>query len=56
MKNVLIISPHFYPNDFKCNDVAFELVRKGLTRLYGKYRGNVWTFKVGENKKISASV
>lgn len=29
MEKVLIISPHFYPNDFKCNDVAFELVRKG---------------------------
>lgn len=29
MKNILIISPHFYPNDFKCNDVAFELVRHG---------------------------
>ena len=29
MKNILLISPHFYPNDFKCNDVAFELVRQG---------------------------
>ena len=29
MKNILLISPHFYPNDFKCNDVAFELVKQG---------------------------
>jgi len=29
MKKILLISPHFYPNDFKCNDVAFELVRQG---------------------------
>lgn len=26
---VLIISPHFYPEDFKCNEVAFELASKG---------------------------
>lgn len=29
MKNILIVSPHFYPNSFKCNDVAFELARQG---------------------------
>ena len=29
MKKILLISPHFYPNEFKCNDVAFELVRQG---------------------------
>ena len=29
MKKILLISPHFHPNDFKCNDVAFELVRQG---------------------------
>lgn len=29
MKKILIVSPHFYPNDFKCNDVAFELAKKG---------------------------
>lgn len=29
MQKLLLISPHFYPNDFKCNDVAFELVRQG---------------------------
>ena len=28
-KKVLIISPHFYPEDFKCNEVAFELVKMG---------------------------
>ena len=27
--NILLITPHFYPNNFKCNDVAFELVRRG---------------------------
>ncbi len=26
---ILLISQHFYPEDFKCNDVAFELVRRG---------------------------
>ena len=29
MKRILLISPHFYPNDFKCNDVAFELAKQG---------------------------
>lgn len=29
MKKILIISPHFHPEDFKCNDVAFELARRG---------------------------
>lgn len=29
MNNILLISPHFYPNDFKCNDIAFELVKQG---------------------------
>ena len=28
-KRILIISPHFYPEDFKCNEVAFELSRRG---------------------------
>lgn len=28
-KKILIISPHFYPENFKCNDVAFELARRG---------------------------
>lgn len=26
---VLIVSPHFYPEDFKCNEVAFELAFRG---------------------------
>lgn len=26
---ILLISQHFYPENFKCNDVAFELVRRG---------------------------
>lgn len=29
MKKILLISPHFHPEAFKCNDVAFELARKG---------------------------
>ena len=29
MNKILLISPHFYPNDFKCNDVAFELAKQG---------------------------
>ena len=29
MKKILIISPHFHPEDFKCNDVAFEFARRG---------------------------
>lgn len=29
MKRILLISPHFYPENFKCNDVAFELARRG---------------------------
>lgn len=29
MKKLLLIFPHFHPNDFKCNDVAFELARQG---------------------------
>lgn len=28
-KKILLISPHFYPEDFKCNDVAFELANRG---------------------------
>ena len=28
-KKILLISPHFYPENFKCNDVAFELARRG---------------------------
>lgn len=26
---ILIVTPHFYPENFKCNDMAFELVRRG---------------------------
>lgn len=29
MKKILIISPHFHPENFKCNEVAFELARRG---------------------------
>lgn len=28
-KKILLISPHFYPEDFKCNEVAFELAKRG---------------------------
>ena len=28
-KKILIISPHFYPETFKCNDIAFSLAQKG---------------------------
>lgn len=28
-KKILIISPHFYPEEFKCNAVAFELAKRG---------------------------
>lgn len=31
MKKILIISPHFYPENFKCNDVAFELVKRNYS-------------------------
>ncbi len=26
---ILIVTPHFYPESFKCNDMAFELARRG---------------------------
>lgn len=26
---ILIVTPHFYPESFKCNDMAFELIRRG---------------------------
>ncbi len=26
---ILLISPHFYPENFKCNDVAFDLAQRG---------------------------
>jgi glycosyltransferase involved in cell wall biosynthesis len=26
---ILIVTPHFYPENFKCNDMAFELQRRG---------------------------
>lgn len=26
---ILLVSPHFYPENFKCNDVAFELAKQG---------------------------
>ena len=29
MKKILIISPHFYPENFKCNELAFELAKRG---------------------------
>ena len=29
MSKILLISPHFYPEDFKCNDMAYDLVRRG---------------------------
>lgn len=29
MNNILLISPHFYPEDFKCNDMAFDLAKRG---------------------------
>lgn len=29
MKKILIISPHFYPENFKCNELAFELAKCG---------------------------
>ena len=29
MKNILIISPHFHPENFKSNDVAFEMACRG---------------------------
>ena len=28
-KSILICTNHFYPETFRCNDVAFELVRRG---------------------------
>ena len=28
-KKILLVSPHFYPENFKCNDVAFELAKRG---------------------------
>lgn len=27
--HVLILTPHFYPENFKCNDIAFELKKRG---------------------------
>lgn len=29
-KNILIVTPHFYPEDFKVNDIAFELQKDGF--------------------------
>lgn len=29
MKKILIITPHFYPETFKCNEMAFELSNRG---------------------------
>ena len=26
---LLLVSPHFFPENFKCNDLAFELAAKG---------------------------
>lgn len=26
---ILLVTPHFYPENFKCNDMAFELARRG---------------------------
>lgn len=30
-RKILLISPHFYPEDFKCNEVAFELAKRGYS-------------------------
>ena len=27
---ILIVTPHFYPESFKCNDMAFELLHRGF--------------------------
>ena len=29
-KNILIVTPHFYPEDFKVNDIAFKLQKDGF--------------------------
>ncbi|WP_047446022.1 glycosyltransferase family 4 protein [Alistipes sp. ZOR0009] len=29
-KNILIVTPHFYPEDFKVNDIAFDLQKRGF--------------------------
>lgn len=29
MSRILIVTPHFYPESFKCNDMAFELKNRG---------------------------
>ena len=29
MKRILICTNHFYPETFRCNDVAFELAKRG---------------------------
>lgn len=29
MMRILIVTPHFYPENFKCNDMAFELQKRG---------------------------
>ena len=29
MKKILIVTPHFYPETFKCNEMAFELSERG---------------------------
>lgn len=29
MKRILIVSQYFYPENFKANDIAFELVKRG---------------------------
>lgn len=47
MKNILIVTPHFYPNDFKCNDVAYELAKQGhkvtvLTDIPNYPKGKFW--------------
>lgn len=26
---ILIVTPHFYPESFRCNEMAFELQRRG---------------------------
>ena len=51
---VLIVTPHFYPENFKCNDMAFELNKRGhdvtvMTAIpdypAGKYHAGYGIFK-----------
>lgn len=51
---ILIVTPHFYPESFKCNDMAFEMARRGhevsvLTAIpdypYGRFFDGYGVFK-----------